>query len=177
MMVRAIESSKDFGEGGHKYNNPNSFHYVSKWISNNAKRNPKSLKKKLKDAPDEFVYVTSIPLGGPGNKRYINIAGVIQVIKDAGYKIYPIVFHRKPDFNMKSMVKAGHEKNHEQARQVLFKAYEHIFHQLAKVKIQPIIIKYEWFVKDENYREWIFKDLLELPMPRMEFFNANDKYK
>ena len=177
MMVRAIESTQDFGMGGHTYSSNSSFNYKSKWIDDVDKQDPKILDEALKTAPEEFVYVVSIPSGGLPNKKYLEIAKIILMMMKNGYTVYPIVIHRDIMPMSKSQANAGHAVDVSSAKNTISKAYKHIFSELAMVRRQPIIVKYEQFVTSESYRRWIFCRVLDLPIePTIEFFNANEKH-
>jgi len=173
MMVRAIESTMDFGRGGHSYVEENSYDYVSKFISFKDKINPITLNEKLQDAPDQFVYVASVPAGNV----YPPIGEIIKTITKNNYIAWPIVMHRHRDYVVKSMVARHHTKTEHEAVTLLTNSYDYIFMELAKARAYAYIIKYEVFVTDEHYRDYILRKMLDLPdTAHMDFFNANDRY-
>lgn len=171
MMINAIESSNDFGLGGIEVPR-NEYKYRGIWDTKDTI--DQSL---MKNAPERLLYIMSVPRGTYPNKKFPNIYYTCLCLKAFNYIIYPIVMYRNREFVVKSQISHRHIISELEAHTNIDKAYEHIFSELADIIAQPLIVKYENLVNNEDYRRFIF-DAFDLNYPEeFEFFNANEKYK
>ena len=178
MMVRAIESTMDFGEARHKYSDPNSYIYNVNWVTTMDKLDPEKLDKALEDAPDQFVFVASVPTRPSGKLIYPPMGEIVSKMISHQYRVWPIIMHRHHKYLIKSQVARKHTVDAAASINEILRSYDHLFMEYAKAKVYSYVIKYETFVTDEDYRYMIMRKVLELPaVPDMEFFNANEKYK
>jgi hypothetical protein len=118
-----------------------------------------------------IVFRRSVPHGGKMPK----IAELIRRMESAGYTVRPIVIVRDKDMCAQSQVKNHHAKTVESARERIKKAVEHIYRELAASGKSPNVVFYEPFVKFKKVRRAFFARW-RLPHPKMDFYNANEKY-
>jgi hypothetical protein len=111
----------------------------------------------------------------PHGKKMPKIAELVRKMEKAGYTVRPVVIVRDKDMCAQSQVKNHHQKAVEDARESIKKAVEHIYRELAQVGKSPNVVYYEPFVKFKRVRRAFFRRF-KLPHPKMDFYNANEKY-
>lgn len=176
MLVDTIQSCENFSPEGGYDGERDKYVRVSNWLERCSKDWYKAMTESLLKASDKVVFSRSIPRGGWPNKKWFPLANTCKAMFLAGRTIFPLVPHRIKEYVMESQVRRRHVLDHETSRGFIEKAYEHIFSELSEVRLNPIIVKYEYFVMDKNYRDWILEQL-DLRNPSIEFFNANEKYQ
>jgi hypothetical protein len=150
MMTQAFISVGAYGDGGH-------------W---------QKLDKGFIGAPDKIVFRRSLPHG----KNWTQIHKFINRMKQAEYQIInPILIVRDKEVTAKSQIKNKHVKTIEQGYENITKAIDHVYRELALVGMTPTVIHYEPFVNRPGVRRHFFRSL-GLENPKMDFYNANDKY-
>lgn len=119
--------------------------------------------------PDTIVYRNSVPHDG-----YMPpIKFICEQMKLAEYDVVVIVIDREDRFLELSQAKRFHQPNADYARRNIARARDYISEQLETA---PVLVQYEDFVCDPNYRKSIFAGL-GLPEPDMQFYNANEAYQ
>ena len=126
--------------------------------------------------PERIVFRRSLPHGGATARHWPAIAGIVLRMREAGYRVVPILILRDLDATVKSQVAFPHVPNEAEARYNVQYAVQHALSQLAQVGLWPVVVPYEPFVRDARVREQFFHHL-ELPVPDMSFFDANEKYR
>lgn len=178
MMAKAIASTKEFGDGGFEISDENKFIFKERWVYWANKYDIAVLDDALDNSPDEIIYVASVPTRPPGGKIYPNIAASINAIVKHSYRVFPVVMYRDIRYTVKSQVGRGHAHNAGIAYRSILSAYDFIFSEMARINVFPLVVKYEEFVANPNYRSFTLRKMLDLPnTAQMEFFNANEKYK
>ena len=120
--------------------------------------------------PDCIVLARSGP-----NEGGVDFKTLAAALIQTGYEITPVLIYRKTDFAL-----AGHcqhyKLTHKQAlkyrNKVTYLAYE----LGAWLGVPLVVIPYEPFVTDASVRRFLFWSL-GLSEPKMDFFNANEKYE
>ncbi len=172
MMTQAFNSAYDFGDGGHEGKNYKSYVLRNHWVKDG------DIIASLANSPNRIVLVRSVPRKGWPNKEWPPITSYCLAMIKNGYNVHAIVMDRNTSCLIKSQVGRGHVPNEERAEEYIFKARRYIRSQLKKVNVWAHNIQYEQFVSGEEYRRYLFEDVFNLDSaPRMEFYNANDKYK
>jgi len=119
-----------------------------------------------------IVFRRSLPHGG----IWPNLRYIIEKMKNAGYRIHPIMILRDKFYTVKSQVKNQHVANEIEAKDNIRFAIEYAYRNLAAVGLTPTVVLYEIFVKYPEVRELIFKSFGLMP-PIMEFHDGNLQYQ
>lgn len=123
--------------------------------------------------PDRIVLRRSLPHGD----AWPAIAETINLMKSADYGvIIPLFITRDKDATIKSQIRHAHAKAIPEAKANIQFSIDHAFRELATIHLYPTIICYEPFVKYEEVRQAFFRQL-GLPVPTMNFYDANEKYQ
>ncbi len=126
----------------------------------------------FKATPDKIVFRRSLPHG----TKWPAIADTITLMRRSGYQVRPILILRDKDATAASQLRHAHERDGEEAKTNIAFSVDYTYKELTKVKMVPLVICYEPFVRYPEVRELFFKRL-GLPVPQMEFFDANEKYQ
>lgn len=175
MMDKAIQSSNDFGRGGttgNLYKSPSNWDY--NWVDTDI-NDINNVLRSIKNAPDKVLMTCSIPRKPYPSKDWIPIGRVCKEFLKNDYKIFPIMIKRIEEFVLLSQVRRGHAPDKETAKILLNKATNYIKSELNSVGLYPVILSYELFVEEKDYRDRMFKSIFLNPA-EMEFFNANNLY-
>ncbi len=127
---------------------------------------------KFNDTPDRIVIRRSLPHG----TKWPAIADLITLMNRSGYQVTPILILRDKDATAASQLRHAHERDGTEAKTNIAFSIDYTYKELIKVSTLPLVICYEPFVRYPEVREMFFKSL-DLPMPKMEFFDANEKYQ
>jgi len=171
LLVRSINSAYDFGNGGVESLGEGSYQFHYKWFNPGL-----GIRGSLEKAPDRVIFSRSIPRGSYPKKEWPNLCEICTIMQECGYEVVPIVSHRELEATAQSQVQHHHVREYNEASLYIHEAYQLIFSSLAKMRLQPIMVKYEELISDAGYRAFIFIDLLGLKEPTLEYFDANDKY-
>jgi hypothetical protein len=127
-------------------------------------------------APDSIVFRRSLPHGGNGTRHWPAVGALATCLRGAGYRVIPVLILRDQEVTVQSQLRATHVESAESARANLEFAVRHVYIELAKVGLWPMVVSYESFVRSRQVREVFFAQF-GLPAPRMAFFDANVKYQ
>lgn len=119
-----------------------------------------------------IVFRRSLPHGG----IWPNISYIVDTMKQAGYRIHPIMILRDKSYTIKSQVKNQHVANEIEAADNIRFAVEYAYRNLAALGLNPAVVLYEIFVKYPEVREMLFRSLGLMP-PLMEFHDGNLQYQ
>ena len=122
--------------------------------------------------PDTIVYRNSVPHA----RLMPQIVFTCEKMRLAGYDITALVTDREDKFLELSQVKRLHQPTVADARNSIAWARDYIDEQLKIVGIIPILVQYEDFVGDADYRKSLFEKL-DLSEPAMQFYDANAAYQ
>jgi len=150
MMTQAFISSGAYGDGGHA-------------------------QKLDKDGFNEGHKLIVLRRSVPHGVNMPPITKLINRMQNSGYKVIPIVILRDKDKCAQSQVKRGHASNLKGATTSIERAVDHIYNHLSNFSMPFHVIHYEPFVKSEKVRNAFFSRF-NLPPPKIDFFNANEKY-
>lgn len=126
------------------------------------------------DRPDVIVLRYSLPHA----RRWPNIAKTLEAMRKHGYAPFPLITIRNKYYMVRSQIAAGHVPNESTASDNIDRAIVMACRTLKD--LSPILVSYEMFVTRQDYRHEIARRLgvdNSLAEAKMEFYNANDKYK
>lgn len=126
----------------------------------------------FKKIPNLIVIRRSIPHG----VDWVKISEIVKKLESFEYDVVPIFITREREATAKSQVKHHHTPDIKTAHAHISKAINHIYRGLAVAGKNPHVIHYEPFVQFQRVRKMFFAQF-GLGLPKMEFYNANDKYK
>lgn len=123
--------------------------------------------------PDtDIVFRRSVPHA----KKWPPLFGIYNMLKAHGFEVIPIIIQRDDLYTAQSQIARGHASTLVTAKWNVERGRKYITSQMKKLGINPKKIKYERFVTKELVRKNFF-DRYDLPVPDMEFYNANLKYQ
>jgi hypothetical protein len=177
MMAQALMSAREWGEGGLIMKD--AYAWNSKWVK---RKNPKEettedILASISTAPDKLLLIRSIPRKGWPNKEWIPIAVICREFLKHGYRVIPIVMSRYWIYSAFSQADRGHMPSFELAKKIVRLAYRYILDELEEAGIPYLLVDYEEFVTQRAFRDSLFRRLDMDTEPKMEFYNADLKYK
>lgn len=124
------------------------------------------------ETPNKIVFRRSLPHG----KTFPKVAASCLAMLDAGYAVTPVLIVRDKDITAESQVRNGWVASIERAYEQIRHSVDHVYLELAEVKLFPVVLHYEPFVLHAQVRELFFAEF-DLDVPQMEFVDGNAKYR
>lgn len=118
-----------------------------------------------------IVFRRSLPHGGV----WPHITHIVDVMRQSGYRVHPVMIIRDKTCTIKSQIKNQHVTTEIEAMDNIRFGIEYAYRHLSSIGLNPVVVLYEIFVKYPESRELFFKSL-GLMAPLMEFHDGNLKY-
>jgi len=171
-MTRIINEAFDFNGGGYTNADFSQYSLIADW---EKKSQNKGFEHTIKYAPDNILYVRSVPTGVIIPKIYPDISLICRILQYRDYHIFPICMFRDFDTTVASQLNKGHVQTITQARFNISHARDFIINSYGLCSLLPICIKYELLIDSLDYRKMIESTLNINPIQTV-LYNANTKY-
>jgi hypothetical protein len=119
----------------------------------------------------DIVFRRSVPHG----RKWTPIARIYKMLEAHDFEVVPVIVQRNELYTAQSQLARGHAITLEVAKDNVRLGREHITKEMKKLGLNPKKVNYERFATKELVRKNFF-DRYNLPVPDMEFYNANLKY-
>lgn len=129
--------------------------------------------RQLPTEEDPIVWRRSIPHG----KQWVDIADMINILKERHYAVHVIVVTRDPFSAIHSQLKWRHVKSMEKGKANISRAYLHIFQHLSRSKTPYTLVNYESLATYPKAQDFLLEQIgLELPERRWPIYDGNRKW-